>query len=100
MNPAQYFTPYADRLEQNGVSESTYEQYMIYQYQYGSYFDHLYNEGGAKEVSKETLTEYLTAHYAIANALSLTTKDSKKQGSVGGGQGSGQGKRRRLCSKA
>ena len=36
MNPAQYFTPYADRLEQNGVSESTYEQYMIYQYQYGS----------------------------------------------------------------
>lgn len=77
MNPAQYFTPYANRLEQNGVSESTYEQYMIYQYQYGSYFDHLYNEGGAKEVSKETLTEYLTAHYAIANALSLTTKDSK-----------------------
>ena len=79
MNPAQYFTPYADRLEINGVSESTYEQYMIYQYQYGFYFDHLYNEGGTKEVSKETLTEYLTAHYAIANSLSLTTNDSENK---------------------
>lgn len=77
VNPTQYFIPYSERLEANGVSESTYEQYMIYQYQYGFYFDHLYNEGGTKEVSKDTLNEYLTAHYAIANTLSLTTKDSE-----------------------
>lgn len=73
---SQYFTPYSEFLEPNGVALSTYEYYLTLDYTYDFYFKHLYDEGGAKAVDKATLTEYMTKHYALGDVISLTTADS------------------------
>lgn len=78
-DPSSYFTPYSEYFEPNGVALSTYEQYMVYEYMYNFYFEHLYGEGGAKEVPKDDLTKYLTEHYAIADVISFSKIDDDKK---------------------
>ena len=78
-DPSSYFTPYATYFEPNGVALSTYEQYMVYEYMYNFYFEHLYDEGGAKEVSKEDLNKYLSEHYTIADIINFSKVDSEQK---------------------
>lgn len=78
-DPSSYFTPYANYFEPNGVALSTYEQYMIYEAMYNFYFNHLYDEGGSKEVPKEDLTKHLTEHYTIADTISFSKVDDNQK---------------------
>lgn len=79
VDPTMFFTPYSEYFEPNGVALSTYEQYMVYEYMYNFYFEHLYGEGGEKEVPKDELTKYLTEHYTIADVISFSKLDEDQK---------------------
>ena len=72
---SQYYTPYGLYLEENGVAFSTFLKYLTYESTYNFYFNDLYGEGGEKEVPKKDITEFMTAHYVIADTISFSKKD-------------------------
>ncbi len=63
---------YADLYNPNGVSYETYLKYMTDSSYYQLYFEHLYGEGGSKEISNETLEEKLYKDFIIADMLEVT----------------------------
>lgn len=69
-------TPYAYLLEPNGVLYNTFEQYSIYNANINYYFEHTYGKGGSKEVPENTLKEYLTTHFDIADTMEFSMLDS------------------------
>ncbi len=74
-----YFTPYGLYLEENGVAYETFRKYMRYEAMYNFYFLHLYGEDGEKALSADEITKYMTAHYAIADSISFSKKDSESK---------------------
>lgn len=73
---------YSELLEQNGVSEATFKQYMLDTYLADTYFDHVYGEGGEKEISADKLSEQLTNNYVLVNKLEVdysSLSDEEKQ---------------------
>lgn len=76
VNPLNYFIPMSQDLEKNGVAYSTFEKYTIYNAMYSFYFEHLYGEGGEKAVPDKELTDYMTAHYAVADTITFSKKGS------------------------
>ena len=75
---------YADIYEPNGVSLATYTDYMVDSSYVDLYFEHLYGEGGEKEISKEELTKKLLADYDLTNMVfvsyaSLTDEEKAKE---------------------
>lgn len=75
-NPASLFTPMGAYMEKNGVAYSTYQKYVEYEVAYTFYFNHLYGEGGEKEVPTDELTKYMTENYTVADSISFSKKDS------------------------
>ncbi len=62
---------YSELLSKNGVSEATFKQYMLDTYLADTYFNHLYGEGGEKEISAEKLSEQLTNNYVLVNKIEV-----------------------------
>ncbi len=75
---SQYYTPYGYFFEPNGVSLSTYEQYMIYEYSYSNLFYTIYDKDGEKAVPQSDLDKYFSEHYTLADVISYSLTDGDK----------------------
>lgn len=71
-----YYTPYSTYLEENGVAYTTFLKYMTYESTYNFYFTHLYGEDGEKALADNEIIDYMNKHYAIADSISFSKKDS------------------------
>lgn len=67
---------YSQLMEPNGVSKSTFLQYMNDTYLADTYFTSVYGENGEKAISSEKLSEYMTENYVLVNRLDVSF-DSK-----------------------
>jgi len=56
-------------LEPNGVSEKTFNAYILDTYYASSYFEFLYGKGGKQEISADEVNKALTENFEIANVL-------------------------------
>lgn len=61
---------YSAYFEPNGVSESTYKEYMTDSYYAETYFEHLYGEGGEKAIAEEDVKNKMYENFVTANILS------------------------------
>lgn len=70
-NASAYWSSYgyAYLYSVNGVAYETYEKAFVYSYYSNKYFEHLYAEGGEKEVSQKELKDYMLENYTLAHAL-------------------------------
>lgn len=64
---------YSSLLEPNGISEATYKKYMVDTYYSSAYFEHIYGEGGEKEISADEVNSTLLENYLIANMIDVST---------------------------
>ena len=64
---------YSTLLEPNGVSQSTYKKYMVDSYYSSAYFEHLYGEGGKKEIAADEVNKSLLENFIVANMLDVDT---------------------------
>lgn len=71
---AQY--GYAYLYEPNGVSFETYKKAFVYTYYSNAYFNHLYKEGGEKEVSQKDLKANMLENYTLAYVLTATYEEN------------------------
>lgn len=62
---------YAQLFEPNGVSFDTYKAYMLDASYSSLYFDHLYAEGGEKEIKKDDLSKQMTENYALVDMIQV-----------------------------
>ena len=67
---------YAYLYEPNGVSFETYKEAFTYSYYSNEYFNHLYSEGGEKEVPKDDIKNNLLENYALAHVLTATYEEN------------------------
>lgn len=70
---------YKDLLEQNGVSEQTFKEYMLDSYLMDKYFEFVYGKGGKKEISADTLSKYLADNYVLTNKLEVSFSSLKDE---------------------
>ncbi len=73
---------YSALLASNGVSKETFKQYMLDTYLTDTYFEHIYGEGGEKEIPAEKLTEQLKNNYVLVNIIEVdysTLMDEEKE---------------------
>ncbi len=66
---------YGDFLPLNGVSYETYAEAMKVNYYGDTYFKHIYDEGGEKEISKEDIQKALDENYIAVYALTESYTD-------------------------
>lgn len=71
---AQY--GYAYLYEPNGVSFDTYKEAFTYSYYSNEYFNHLYAEGGEKEVPKDDIKNNMLENYVLAHVLTATYEEN------------------------
>ena len=67
---------YAYLYSVNGVAYETYEKAFTYTYYSNKYFEHLYAEGGEKEVSQKELKDYMLENYALAYSLTASYEEN------------------------
>lgn len=67
---------YAYLYSVNGVSYETYKKAFTYTYYSNKYFEHLYAEGGEKEVPKKDIKNYMLENYALAYSLSANYEEN------------------------
>lgn len=67
---------YAYLYNVNGVSFETYKKAFTYTYYSNKYFNHLYAEGGEKEVPKKDIKDYMLDNYTLAHALSANYEEN------------------------
>lgn len=60
---------YSSYFEPNGVGEKTYTQYMKDSYYSELYFEHLYGEGGEKEIAADEVKDTMYKSFIIADML-------------------------------
>lgn len=60
---------YQSLLEPNGVSEKTYNDYMLDSYYSSVYFEYLYGKDGKQEISADDVNKSLIENFEIANVL-------------------------------
>ena len=60
---------YSQYYEPNGVSKETYAKYMKDAYYSNLYFEHLYGEGGEKEISAEDVKAATLENFVLADKL-------------------------------
>lgn len=70
---------YSMLMEQNGVSEATFNEYMLDSYLADEYFDHLYGEGGEKAIASEKVAEQLNTNYVLVNKLEASFSDLNEE---------------------
>lgn len=68
---------YSSYFEPNGVGEATYKRYMLDSYYSSLYFEHLYAEGGEKEIAIDDVKTKLYDNFVIADMLSSGSISSK-----------------------
>ena len=61
---------YSAYFEPNGVGESTYTNYMKDTYYSNLYFEHLYGEGGEKEIEADTVKAKMLDNFVVAAFIS------------------------------
>ena len=68
---ANYYWSYGNSLyyEPNGVSYETYKKFMVDTYYSEAYFNHLYGEGGEKEISADDIKKELYDKYMIVDPI-------------------------------
>ncbi len=69
---ATYYWMYAygSVFSQNGISYATYEKLLLNEALYNEYFDHLYLEGGEKEMPKADIQKNFDNHYSAVYMIS------------------------------
>lgn len=60
---------YSQLFGSNGVSEATFKQYMKDTYYSQLYFEHLYGEGGEREINEEQMKTELSENYVLVDML-------------------------------
>lgn len=60
---------YSSYFEPNGVGEKTYTQYMKDSYYSELYFEHIYGEGGEKEIAADEVKDTMYKNFIIADML-------------------------------
>ena len=60
---------YSSYFEPNGVGEKTYTQYMKDSYYSEVYFEHIYGEGGEKEIAADEVKDTMYKNFIIADML-------------------------------
>ncbi len=74
---------YSMIYEPNGVAQSTYTQYMKDSYCSEAYFEHLYGEGGEKEIAAKDVKTKIYGSFIIADILNASftseMKDKEKK---------------------
>ena len=68
---------YSEYFEPNGVGQSTYTQYMKDSYYSNLYFEHLYGEGGEKEIDAETVKTKMYENFVIADLLEVSFSEKE-----------------------
>ena len=68
---------YSAYFEPNGVGESTYTQYMKDSYYASVYFEHLYGEGGEKEIAADTVKTKMYDNFVIADIIEVSFSEKK-----------------------
>ena len=69
---------YSAYFEPNGVGENTYTQYMKDSYYASVYFEHLYGEGGEKEIAADTVKTKLYENFVIADIIEVSFSDKEE----------------------
>lgn len=69
---------YAALLEPNGVSQATYTDYMVDSYYSSAYFEHVYGEGGEKEIAADEVNKSLLENFLVANMLDVDTSSMEE----------------------
>lgn len=70
---------YSALLEPNGVSEATYKKYMLDTYYASEYFEHLYGEGGSKEIAADEVKNLMLENMVIADLIEVDTSSMKDE---------------------
>lgn len=70
---------YGAYYEPNGVSIDTYTKYMRDSYYSSLYFDHVYGEGGEKEIAADTVKAKINDNFVIANVLSASFSEMTEE---------------------
>ena len=68
---------YSAYFEPNGVGESTYTQYMKDSYYASVYFEHLYGEGGEKEIAADTVKTKMYDNFVIADIIEVSFSEKE-----------------------
>lgn len=70
---------YSEIYEKNGISDKTLREVMVNSTKSGKLFDHLYGEGGAREIPVEDVKKSINENYAKTKSivLSLNNLDGK-----------------------
>lgn len=68
---------YSAYFEPNGVGESTYTQYMKDSYYSNLYFEHLYGEGGEKEIEADTVKAKMLDNFVAADILEVSFSEKE-----------------------
>ena len=68
---------YSAYFEPNGVGESTYTHYMKDSYYSNLYFEHLYGEGGEKEIEADTVKAKMLDNFVVADILEVSFSEKK-----------------------
>ena len=63
---------YQSMLEPNGVSKETFTEYLKNSYYSSLYFDHLYGEGGEREISADDVQAKIVENYVVANVINAS----------------------------
>ncbi len=67
-----YYYGYSSYFEPNGVSYETYQQFIVDSYYSSLYFEHLYAEGGEKEIPSADVEKKLYDNFIIADLIEVT----------------------------
>lgn len=70
-----YYYGYAQLFEPNGVSFDTYSKFTTDTYYANLYFEHLYGEGGEKEIASADVEAKLYKEFLIADLIDVTFSD-------------------------
>lgn len=75
---------YSQYYEPNGVSKETYAKYMKDAYYSNLYFEHLYGEGGEKEISAEDVKAATIENFVLADKLEadFSSKTDEEKASI------------------
>lgn len=76
-NYANYQNYYGPVFEENGIGLETYKRIQRSQALYSKYFEYLYDEGGSKAVSTDTLKKTFADNYLAAYMITHSYSDVK-----------------------
>ncbi len=73
---------YSQLFEPNGVSETTFNQYMVDSYYADLYFEHVYGEDGEKEISKDDVKNTISSKFALINKITASFEEGTSEDDI------------------